>query len=457
MPPVSTFEADRWLDRDDSPAGRGRSFRGLVGPALEAPRRFLRFARTSPGKLSIVSTILVIAILAAGGAMVISSESRQDQLNGLVSRTEPLSNASQELFNSLSVADSVATTSFLQKNTGDYSSVAAYHEAMQDASSAVIRATSGIDDPDSREMHLVIKIQTALPEYVQLISNAQTNDRLRNPVGASYLSQGSALMQETMLPAAEELYQRTSKRVSDQQSRLVTPMWFPLSGLVAAVIMLILAQFWLAAMTNRRLNVGYLTATGLMVFALLWTSVSSVMLWNAGNQNVQESVQPLESLTQARIQVQQARTQEALGLIERDYDSERQAAFSDTMASLDSTLDDLRGTVGSPERIDAAREAVLQWDKAHSIMVSQLQNGRYSEALNTALATTTDAEGGTRSFDTLDRQLSAMIDDTRKDLRNLLVEGRTAAGRVANLVLLLTVISALCVVLGTRPRLQEFL
>lgn len=449
MPPVPAFDADRWMDRDDSPAGRNGSIRGLVNPALEAPRRFASFARTTPGLLTIVSTILVIAILAAGGAMVFSAGNRQSQLDTLVSRTEPLSNASQELFNSLSVADSVATTSFLQKNTGDYSSVEAYHKAMRDASSAIVRATSGINDNQSREMELVLKIQTALPEYVQLITTAQTNDRLRNPVGASYLSQGSVLMQDTMLPAAEELYQRTSRQVSDQEARLVTPLWFPLSGLVAAVIMLIIAQFWLAAMTNRRLNIGYLLATGLMIFALAWTSVSSVLLWNAGTKGVQGTVQPLEQLTQARIEVQQARTQEALGLIERDYGSGRQAEFSKSVSSIDTTLDNLRDSVSAPNRIDQAREALVDWDKTHALMVSQLQNGNYSQALDTALQT--------NDFDVVDQQLTELISDTRKDLRDLLVEGRAAAGRVTGLVLALTIISGVCVILGTRPRLQEFL
>ena len=82
MPPVPALDADRWMDRDDSPAGRSGSFRGLVDPALEAPRRFASFARTTPGLLTIVSTILVVAILAAGGAMVLSAGNRQSQLDG---------------------------------------------------------------------------------------------------------------------------------------------------------------------------------------------------------------------------------------------------------------------------------------------------------------------------------------------------------------------------------------
>ena len=213
MPPVTAFEADRWMDSDEHPTGRGSSFKGFVNPALEAPRRFLKFASTSPGLLTIVSTILVLAILAAGGAMVYSSQNRQAQLNTLVNQTEPLSDAAQELFNSLSVADSVATTSFLRKSTTD-AATRDYDAAMSSASTSIIRATSGIDDIESREMELVLQIQNSMPDYLKLMSNAQTHDRMRNPVGASYLAQASTLMQETMLPAAQELYSRTSEEVS---------------------------------------------------------------------------------------------------------------------------------------------------------------------------------------------------------------------------------------------------
>ena len=53
--------------------------------------------------------------------------------------------------------------------------------------------------------------------------------------------------------------------------------------------------------------------------------------------------------------------------------------------------------------------------------------------------------------------MQELISSTRAELRDILVEGRTAAGRVTNLVLALTVLSALCVIGGTRPRLQEFI
>ncbi|CAM2748852.1 hypothetical protein COJE103337_01095 [Corynebacterium jeikeium] len=484
MPPVTAFEADRWMDSEEHPTGRGSSFKGIsfkgvMNPALEAPRRFFKFASTSPGLLTIVSTILVLAILAAGGAMVYSSQNRQAQLNTLVSRTEPLSDAAQELFNSLSVADSVATTSFLRKSTTN-AATRDYDAAMSSASMAIIRATSGIDDIESREMELVLQIQNSMPDYLKLMSNAQTHDRLRNPVGASYLAQASTLMQDTMLPAAQELYSRTSEEVSTQQAKLSSPLWFPLSGIVAAIIMLVIAQFWLAALTNRRLNLGYVGATGLMLFALVWASLSAALTWHAGNQNVQGTVRPLEQLTAVRISVQQSRTQEALGLIQRDYGEDRQQEFSDSMADIDSKLEGLRNQVSHPERIDTAREALRSWDESHAKMVSELKNGRYTEALAAALDTKvpeenkdgkdkTDSDGrdgkddplttgeDTSDFTVVDNEMQELISSTRAELRDILVEGRTAAGHVTNLVLALTVLSALCVFFGTRPRLQEFL
>lgn len=467
------------MDSDEHPTGRGSSFKGFVNPALEAPRRFLKFASTSPGLLTIVSTILVLAILAAGGAMVYSSQNRQAQLNALVNQTEPLSDAAQELFNSLSVADSVATTSFLRKSTTD-AATRDYDAAMSSASTSLIRATSGIDNIESREMELVLQIQNSMPDYLKLMSNAQTHDRMRNPVGASYLAQASTLMQETMLPAAQELYSRTSEEVSTQQAKLSAPLWFPLSGIVAAIIMLVIAQFWLAALTNRRLNLGYVAATGLMLFALVWASISAALTWHAGNQDVQGTVRPLEQLTAVRISVQQSRTQEALGLIQRDYGEDRQQEFSDAMADIDSKLEGLRSQVSQPERIDTAREALRSWDESHAKMVSELQNGRYTEALAAALDTKvpeenkdgkdkTDIDGrdgkddplatgeDTSDYTVVDNEMQELISSTREELRDILVEGRTAAGRVTNLVLALTVLSALCVFLGTRPRLQEFL
>lgn len=455
MPSLLEHEADSWLDEDEFPVGRRRSFKGVLSPLKLGFQRFIRFAQTTPGKLSIITTVLVVAIMAAGLALTLTADNRQTSLNKLVTQTEPLSNNAQELFNSLSVADSAVTTGFLQKNSADNATQETFNKAISDASNALIRATSGIDTIESREMELVLSIQQSLPEYVQLVADAQTNDRLLNPIGASYLTQASALMQNDMLPNAQELYTRTSSTLFEEQDRQVSPMWFPLTGLFAAVGLLLLAQFWLAAKTNRRLNIGWLFATILMIIATLWATVTTAVVWYQGTQAVQSSVKPLEQLTEVRISVQQARTREALGLIQRDYDESAQQEFSNNIRDIDETLADLRNDVDKPGQIDAAREALRQWDSSHASMASQIRQGNYNEAIEKAMGGKNTDQS--TSFGSLDRDLQELISDTRNDLQTVLIDGRVAAGRTSAIVIIMTIFAAIAVLVGVRPRLQEFL
>ena len=425
---------------------------------MALPRRLYRFTQTTPGMLTLVSLLLALAIFAAGGAMALSSTSRQNELNELITRTEPLSNASQELFNSLSVADTLAATGFLEDGDSNQQTKKEYNQAINRASSNVVKAASGIDNIESREMELVMEIQNRLPHYVQLINEAQINDRVQNPVGAAYLTQASALMQKKVLPAAKELYTLTSGKVAEQQSRVVSPMWFPLSGLLAAVVMLIIAQYWLAAKTNRTLNIGLVLATCLMVLATLWAAVNSAATWHSGTQGVRGTVAPLEKLTEVRISAQQARTDEALGLVQRNYDAGSQEAFSKKMQEIDNTLNGLRDAVESPEHIDSARESLRSWDTAHAKMVSQIKNGAHDEAFTTALGSRSENAESTRdSFTEMDKELQDLISETRKSLQEVLVGSRTAAQHTTNAIILLTVVSATAALLGLRPRLREFL
>ena len=114
---------DDSLEPDDADVqpSRWHVVHDVLTPALKVPGRMWAYLRTSPGRLMAMTTILVIAIVAAGGALTYASSTRQDQLNNLVKNTEPLSNAAQRLYGSLSVADSTATIGFLEGGVGSQS------------------------------------------------------------------------------------------------------------------------------------------------------------------------------------------------------------------------------------------------------------------------------------------------------------------------------------------------
>ena len=181
----------------------------LTGP-LQVLRRTLSFLGTSPGKLFTVTVILTLAITAAGISMSNSSASRQENLNELLSTTEPMSNAAHQLYTSLSEADAYATTGFVQAGVQSESMRRAYDEAIDNAAVAATESVLGTSPEDQRIRDLVGLIQRELPTYTGMVEATRANHRAGNAVSEAYMSNASALMRDDLLPAADELFRLTS-------------------------------------------------------------------------------------------------------------------------------------------------------------------------------------------------------------------------------------------------------
>ena len=188
--------------------------------------------------MTAMSAIIAVAILAAGWSMSSSSNDRQVALQELLNNTEPMSYSAHNLYTSLSVADTMATTGFAQAEEESSRSRARYNDAIQKATLAATETAAGVSDVNTRELALIAQIQQQLPVYTGLVEVARTNNRSGNPVGAAYLAEASALMREQILPAAGELFSLTTQAVRDQQDRFTKPQWIPLSGLVVALALL---------------------------------------------------------------------------------------------------------------------------------------------------------------------------------------------------------------------------
>ena len=455
---------DMWLselERMSADNSRGTSHRLVLAmsSALQAPSKLLAYLRTSPGRLHLIIFILILAIAAAGGSMAYSSAQRQDKLNTLVHRTEPLSDAAQKLYGSLSVADSTASISFLQGGAGPQSESDRYAKAIQEASVSLTVASSGVDPSDRHVFELLTEINQRVPIYTGLIAEARANNRAGNPVGSAYLTEASTLMQDEILPAAAELYQITSRRVQDQERELTHPFWVPMSGLLAAVILLILAQLWVTALTNRRLNAGLMVATAMMLLCLLWVSSVSVLGSQIRDLRFTRAATPLYALTDARIEAQHARSEEALILVRRqgNYNSRDFYASVDTISH---TLQRARNSsilADDRREIDDALEAASDWKAAHQHLVQLLDVGDYRQAV--AVAVGSDKQGrydSEQDFIALDRALEKLIERSRADLRSYLINGRISSEQISFGVFFLSIIAIIGIVMGVRARLREY-
>ena len=462
---------DDSLEPDDADArpSRWHILHEAVTPALKIPGRMWAYVRTSPGRLAIMTTVLVIAIIAAGGALTYTSSNRQDRLNNLVKNTEPLSNAAQRLYGSLSVADSTATIGFLEGGVGSQSEDERYTTAIQTASTALVEAGAGANSDDHEVLQLLAVVNQRLPIYTGLIAQARTNNREGNPIGASYLTEASAIMQNSIIPAASRLYTITSARVRHQAKSLTRPMWFPASGLLAAIILLVIGQLWLAALTNRRLNGGLLFATAAMTIALFWLAISSIVIVAVGNADFNRASDPLHELTASRISAQKARTDEALMLVRRSAD-QSSADFSTTVSDVQKTLTQLKdngtlddvddnensSTTKPADALDDAIVAANSWKVSHQELANRISRGDYTGAVNIAVGHDESTLNSERQFIQLDQSLRTLIQDTRSNLRTYLENSQDTSQNITRAVLILSVLSVVGVLIGVRPRMQEY-
>ena len=171
------------------------------------------FVSTTPGRILTIG--LVLAALGGASAFATSTtiNQRQQALTTVLNHTEPLSFAAGRLYTTLSVADAAAATAFIAQ-AEPRPVRQRYEQAITDAAVAVTRASSGLTDEPL--VQLLGRINAELAVYTGLIEIARTNNREGNPVGSSYLSEASALMQSTILPDAARLYQETSERVDTE-------------------------------------------------------------------------------------------------------------------------------------------------------------------------------------------------------------------------------------------------
>lgn len=454
---------DEWLDTLEGPPER-RTARQVLQDTFTRPARFLRragaFASTTPGQIVAMMLVLTVALIAAGFSMSQSMASRQRALDTLVSTTEPMANSAHQLYSSLSQADTVATTGFVQPGLLNQQQLRLYLESVDRAAVTAADIHSGAPAAGAAVRGQitgeVTEILRSLPVYTALMERAKVNQRLGNPVGVAYMTEASAVMREDMLRSAEQLSELTQREVADEVARLSSPQWVPLSGLVAALLFLVLAQWWLWRVFRRRLNRGFLAATLAVVVAIGWVGVASFESWRSGVVGFERAAEPWRQLSSARIEAQETRTNETLALLSRQSISRSSESFAETSEHVTAALAAIEG-LGGPkedpgEDIAAARAALKSWANSHEAFALSLADGQFERASELLTA----SPGAASAFADLDGALERLITFSRQNTRAYIDASLDATRRVAAAVALLTLAAVACIWIGIRRRLGEY-
>ncbi|WP_234947676.1 hypothetical protein [Corynebacterium sp. CNCTC7651] len=473
---------DDWLDTLEANP-QHRSPWQVLQDTFTGPARWFRrmrlFAATTPGQIIAMMLVLTLSLVAAGFSMSQSMASRQRALDTLITSTEPMANSAHLLYSSLSQADTISTTSFVQPGLLTQDQLGTYLASIDRAAvtAADILASTvasvgtsfgsggvggqSADEVRSQISDLVTGILRDLPVYTAIMERAKVNQRLGNPVGVAYMTEASSVMREQMLRSAEDLSTLTQNEVAAEVQRLSSPQWVPLSGLVAALIFLLVAQWWLWRVFRRRLNRGFLAATAAILVAICWVGVSNYQSWQNGVIGFERAAEPWQRLADARIDAQESRTDETLALLSRQSVTKSSQSFDLTYLHVSQALDaaEALGGATSDATIASARQALDDWSAAHQELVSALIDGRFEDAIG--ILNAQDGEGGqvgsVTAFAQLEDDLQELINQTRENTRVYINASLDATRLVSGAVAALTAFAVLCIWIGIRRRLGEYM
>ncbi|WP_407685698.1 protein kinase G-activating protein GlnX [Mycobacterium sp. HUMS_1102779] len=411
------------------------------------------FISTTPGR--ILTLGIVLATLGGLTAFATSTtiNHRQQVLTTVLNHTEPLSFAAGRLYTTLSVADAAAATAFIAE-AEPRPVRERYEQAITDATVAVTKASSGLTDEPL--IQLLGRINAELAVYTGLIEIARTNNREGNPVGSSYLSEASGLMQATILPDAARLYEATSNRVDDETTAS-TKIPAPVILVVGTTVALgAFAHRWLARRTRRRINPGLIVGGLAILVMVVWVGTALTISTTASRSAKDTAADSLKTITKVEITAQQARADETLSLIRRGDEDIRKQAFYHRIDAMHRQLEQYMSRSDAVDKPDlqGADQLLVRWRQANDRMNSYISVGNYRAATQVALGG--GENDATPAFDQLEDQLVKAMDQGRSRLRNDVLNARSglSGAQVGGVVLSLG--AAIAVALGLWPRLKEY-
>ena len=425
---------------------------GSRSPAEPAHPRWW-FISTTPGRILTIGIVLACLGVASAFATSTTINHRQQVLSTVLNHTEPLSFAAGRLYTTLSVADAAAATAFIAQAEPRGVRLR-YEQAITDASVAVTRASSGLTDQPLVE--LLGRINAELAVYTGLIEVARTNNREGNPVGSSYLSEASGLMQSTILPDAQLLYKATSERV-DSETTASTQIPAPVILVVSATVVFgAFSHRWLARRTRRRINPGLVVgALGILVM-MVWVGTALAISTTASRSAKDTAADSLKIVTKVEITAQQARADETLSLIRRGDEEIRKQSFYQRIDAMHEQIDRY---MARPDAVDKAElqgadQLLVRWRQANDRINSYISVGNYRAATEVALGS--GENDSTPAFDKLDESLVKVMDQIRTHLRNDVLNARSGLSGAQLGGVVLSLGAAVAVALGLWPRLKEY-
>jgi len=448
-----------WVDEELTLEGLGTA----VAPALSRRRRGAgagapagwvrdRLA-TTPGRLVLVQILVVVGAVCFGAIATGAEQSRERAAKAARSQTEPLLVQAKNLYTSLSDANATVATGLLSGGVETALNRSRYLADLRTATTALSRLTSESGTSAASPVALS-KIGDQLPLYSGLVETARANNRQGFPIGAAYLRQAVALSTGSMLPAADRIYRAEAQRLqADYHTGTATSTLVTFAAASAvALILLLLAQWYVTRISRRILSVPMLAATVGVAAIAVWGIVALINEQNSLLTAQKHGSDSVEVLSASTVLLSRAQGDLSLALVNRGTDETDQL----DLTAVERELTPLTGEISVLARRTGTTAAADRFDvdyasyQAQTNRIKDLQNnGKLPAAL--ALGPATSAIS-----DRLSSDLGGQVQAAQERFSTAATNATSALDGLAFAIPVITVLAAVAALLGLRERINEY-
>jgi hypothetical protein len=347
----------------------------------------------------------------------------------------------QKIQSNLLSADATATNAFLVGGLEPPAQRAAYDQAMSSTSSLIAEAAQA----QPADGTALAALNQQVLSYAGMIEQARANNRQGLPIGAQYLRNASAQLRSDALPILNNLVSANAARATDEMKAG--------AGYVVLVIALlglggvIAAQVWLARRFKRKINVGMLASSIVLLVLVIGSLIVVLQLRNSLQEISSGSLAAVNTAADARINANDAKSNESLTLIARGSGQAFEAAWK---SSADSVTENLGRLTDKPELVG-------QW-QAYTDVHTQIRalddEGQWDKAVAKATGSTNNSSNTV--FGAFDSNLAGYLDGVSQEASNSLANEQPVMIVAAILILLGGLAAALLGRRGVAERLREY-
>ncbi len=395
---------------------------------------------------------MLAVVFAVGGALGVNR--RANAINDVrTSATQLL--ALQDIRVRVVHADAIASSSYLVGGQEKPAQRAAYLDEISVAGDGLVAVSGAATDADLEQLSEASRL---LGSYVGLVEQARANNRQGFPIGAAYQREANGIVSNADPDAPDVVSSLRAVEASQRDqinASLATAhragMWMQLCGWLL-MLSLLGASLWLARTFRRVINVPIAAAIGVLLLLLVIGGSTQASAMSEVDAAVADPLAGADNAAQARAAAFEARSQEALTLINRGNGAANEANWQ-------RANDVVTQAIGNGSALSSDASSVYQGYVDAHVEIRDLDNGgEWDLAVAVSLGEpgSTGVGNALARFDDFDRRIGELITLDGSSASLGLGDAVKPLRTLRNVVFFAGLALAVLAALGCGQRLKEY-